>query len=263
MRRPPVNLLPAGLAARMTNLVLSLIVPATLLIGWEAAAAGGYIDEGAFSRPSSIARAGIAAILDGSLLTATLQTLQAAGLGLLVGAVTGAVLGVFLGLQPMAEIATRPTVEMLRAIPAIAFTPLALLVFGFGLALQMVIVAYATAWPVMVAALAATRGIDRRLLEVADVLEMGLARRLRVIILPAVFGRIVVGLRTAMGFALVVSVTVEILANPRGLGYQLILAQQSFRPDLMYACIVWLAGLGAAAGALSNLLNRFSTEMAR
>ena len=72
----------------------------------------------------------------------------------------------------------------------------------------------------------------------------GFWERLWKIVLPAAFGRINVGLRIALGVALVVSVTVEIAVNPRGLGYALVLAQQSLRADLMYAQILWLALIG-------------------
>ena len=237
---------------------ISAIVPVSLLLGWELGAAAGAIAETTFSRPSSILRAGAMAIADGSLLAATYQTLEAATVGLIAGTLVGVALGIFLGLQRLVELASRPTVEMLRAIPAIAFTPLVLLIFGFGLTMESIIVAYAACWPVMIATLAATRRIEPRLLEVAATLEMTPLERLRTIIFPAVFGRVVVGLRIAIGFALVVSVTVEILVNPRGLGYGLILAQQTFRTDLMYAHIVWLAVLGMLAGVLSSQLDRFA-----
>ena len=56
-------------------------------------------------------------------------------------------------------------------------------------------------------------------------------------------------MRVAVGFALVVAVTVEIVVNPRGLGYSLIVAQQSLRIDLMYAQLLWLSILGYAVNA--------------
>ena len=77
--------------------------------------------------------------------------------------------------------------------------------------------------------MAAVRGIEPRLLDVAQALELSFAERMRKIILPAALGRINVGLRVAVGISLVVAVTVEIVVNPRGLGYSLIVAQQSLR----------------------------------
>jgi NitT/TauT family transport system permease protein len=46
--------------------------------------------------------------------------------------------------------------------------------------------------------------------------------------------------------ALVVAVTVEIAANPRGLGYDLILAQQNLKPAWAYAVLIWIGILGWA-----------------
>jgi NitT/TauT family transport system permease protein len=43
---------------------------------------------------------------------------------------------------------------------------------------------------------------------------------------------------------LVVAVTVEIAANPQGLGYGLVIAQQSLHPDLMIAFLIWIGILG-------------------
>ena len=153
-------------------------------------------------------------------------------------------LGAILGLwTPVARMAG-PTFDALRAIPSIAWMPVALLVFGWGIAMESSVVAYACTWPILIATWAAVRGVEPRLLEVADTLEMGFWERLWKIVLPAAFGRINVGLRIALGVALVVSVTVEIAVNPRGLGYALVLAQQSLRADLMYAQILWLALIG-------------------
>ena len=85
---------------------------------------------------------------------------------------------------------------------------------------------------------------------------MSFAERLWKIVLPAAFVRINVGVRIALGVALVVAVTIEIAVNPRGLGYALVLAQQSLRPDLMFAQILWLALIGfllnAMLGAFEN-----------
>ena len=92
--------------------------------------------------------------------------------------------------------------------------------------------------------------IEPRLLELARVLEMPFATRLKKIILPAALGRITVGLRVAISISLVVAVTVEIVINPRGLGYSMIMAQQTLKPDLMYAQLLWLGVLGWALNAV-------------
>lgn len=234
----------------MQRLLRAALVPALLILFWEISSRTGLLTMEYLSRPSDILRAGIGALLDGSILLATWQTFEAAFLGLLLAIVVGVLTGTILGLSMTAERITGPTIEALRPIPAVAFIPLSLLLFGFGLSMEGAVVAYACVWPILISTIAAVRGIEPRLLEVARALEMPFATQLRKIIIPAALSRINVGIRVAVGFALVVAVTVEIIVNPRGLGYNLILAQQSLRVDLMYAQLLWLCIVGYAINAL-------------
>ena len=234
----------------------SIAVPAAGLAIWELAAGLGVVDLEFISRPSHILIAGISGLADGSFLYATWQTLEACLFGITIALVVGVLVGIFLGLSPFAEFISRPSLEALRSIPSIAFAPLSLLLFGFGLPMEGMIVAYACLWPILITTISAVRHIEPRLIEIASALEMSPLQRVQKIIIPAVLSRVLVGLRTAVGFALVVAVTVEILINPRGLGYGLIIAQQSLRIDVMYAYLLWLAVLGLLVNALVRLADR-------
>jgi NitT/TauT family transport system permease protein len=202
------------------------------------------------SRPSDVAVAFARALADGSILQATWQTVQAALFGFAIAAAAGILVGVILGLSPLLERTVGPSIEALRPVPAVALTPLTLLLFGFGLRMEAAIVAFACVWPVLLVTVAAVRGIEPRLLEVAQTLRLSFSSRLRKIVLPAALGRIVVGLRVALSISLIVAVTVEIVMNPRGLGYGMIVASQSLKPDLMYAQLLWLGFLGWGLNAM-------------
>ena len=228
----------------MRRLLLGAIIPASFLVIWEISSRIGLLTLESLSRPSDIVVAGYAALRDGSLLLATVQTCETALLGLAIAAAIGIAVGTILGLMPTAERVAGPTIEALRPIPAIAFMPLSLMMFGFGVGLEASIVAYACIWPVLIVTIASVRAIEGRLLEVATVLELSLWKRVTKIVLPAAFERINVGLRVAAAISLVVAVTVEIVLNPRGLGYHLVLAQQSLQVGLMWAQLVWLCLLG-------------------
>jgi NitT/TauT family transport system permease protein len=226
------------------------LIPVVFLAIWEISARTGVLVYESLSYPSAIFAAGMGALADGSILLSTWQTCQAALLGLAIGSAVGMLLGAVLGLWTGMARMAGPTFDGLRAIPAVALMPLGLLMFGWGLSMEACVVAYACTWPVLIATWAAVRGVEPRLLEVADVLEMRFGERLWKIVLPAAFARINVGIRIALGVALVVAVTVEIAVNPRGLGYSLVLAQQSLRADLMYAQILWLALIGFLLNAV-------------
>jgi ABC-type nitrate/sulfonate/bicarbonate transport system permease component len=225
-----------------------------LIILWEVAMRASGIVTDSFAPPSKVFLAFVVAAWDGSMLKATGETLLAAVAGLAIGAGAGVLGGIGLGLTPLAARACRAPVETLRTLPSVALIPLSLMAFGFGYAMEYSIIAFATFWPTLILAQAAVVSVDRQLLDVARALQLGPISRVTKIVLPASMPRLVVALRLAIGVSLVVAVTIEIAANPQGLGYGLVIAQQSLHPDLMLAFLMWV-------GVLGWLLNRIIVEV--
>ncbi|SFV05545.1 ABC transporter permease [Pseudoduganella namucuonensis] len=232
------------------------VVPLALLLLAEAGMRAAGTQSDALARPSEVALALGEALGDGSLLRASAQTLGAGGAGLLVGGGLGLAAGLWFGLSPLAGRLSALTVELLKPVPSVALIPIAMLLFGFGYRMEILVVAFTCFFPMLMLSQAAVAGVEPRLLEMGTVI--GLTRRQRVwkIVLPAALPRILVGFRLAVGIALVVAVTVEIAANPYGLGYGLMIAQQSLRPDLMFAFLFWIGALGWGLNALMVALQR-------
>jgi sulfonate transport system permease protein len=234
----------------------AFVFPAVLLGLLEAWARTVGRGSDAVAPPSAALRAWVGAVGDGSLLAATGFTLGSAALGLAIGTLGGVLLGTVLGLVPRAARAGFLSIELLRPIPSVALIPLAMLVFGFGLRLELSVVAFATFWPMLVLAQAAARQVEPRLLEVARALQLSPTERFAKIVLPAMVPRLFVALRLGVAIALVVAVTVEIAANPHGMGYTLMIAQQSLDPALMLAWLFWIGAVGYAVNAGALWLQR-------
>lgn len=239
--------------ARATLKALVLPVAGLLALEWYARSIG-FSDS--IAPPSKAVVELFGALKDGTLLNATGFTLYAAGLGLAMGGGLGVLLGLLLGLSRRAEQAAFLSVEVFRPIPSVALIPLAMLVFGFGVDMQASIVAFATFWPMAILTQAAVRQVEPRLLEVATVLGLSAPARVWKVVLPAIVPRLFVALRLGVGVALVVAVTVEIAANPHGLGFGLSMAQQSLRPALMLGWLFWIACVGFALNAATLALER-------
>lgn len=206
--------------------------------------------------PTAAALAFVRAAADGSLWQATAFTLGSAAAGLALGLGFGVLAGSALGLSPRAARFAFAGVEVLRPVPSVALIPLAMLVFGFGVRMELSVVAFATFWPVLVLAQAAVRQVEPQLLEVARALQLGRAATFRSVVLPAMLPRLFVALRLAVAIALVVAVTVEIAANPHGMGYAMMLAQQSLDPAQMLAWLGWIGLVGWAVNAGALALQR-------
>jgi len=223
-----------------------LVIPVGFVVGAEFAARATGWESSMLASPSGIVAAFWTVLIDGTLLHATAATLATSLAGLAIGSIFGLLIGIPLGLSRTADRLMEFSIEAFRPIPAVALIPIALLVFGFGFRMEISIVAFAAFWPILILTRAAVAGVEPRLIQVARALGFGATARVWKIVLPAALPRIFVAFRLAAGIALIVAVTVEIAANPLGLGYNMILAQQTLRPELMLALLVWLGVVGWA-----------------
>jgi NitT/TauT family transport system permease protein len=233
----------------------ALALPAALIVLAEIGArAAGQSDS--IAPPSDIVRAFGEALGDGSLITATRDTLLTAFGGLAIGAGLGLFAGIILGSLSAVDRLMELSLELLRPIPSVAVIPIALVALGFGYRLEIVIVAYACFWPLLILTRAAVAGVEPRLIEVAQALRLTPVQRMTKIIAPAVLPRVFVAFRLAAGISLIVAVTVEIAVNPQGLGYQVMTAGQALRPDLMLAFVLWIGVVGYALNGLLVVAQR-------
>lgn len=226
------------------------VIPVALLFLWEGSALFYGIASDMLSAPSAIFAAMGRGIIDGTLFLATQQTIVAAAGGLLAGAGSGLAVGILLGLFPAVSKLSFVTIEFLRPLPAIALVPIGLLIFGFGYSLEVAIVAFACFFPVLILTEQALSQLPKGLAEVSAVLRLGFWGSLIKIVLPASLPRIFVAFRLAAGVALILAITVEIVANPMGLGSRLLQAAQSLRPADMFATLLWIGVVGWSANYL-------------
>lgn len=236
------------------------VFPALVLGGleWWTRTVGKQSD--ALAPPSLSALAWFKSLLakgDESLISATLFTLGTAGLGLVIAMVLGVGLGIVLGLWKKAAQASFLSIEVLRPVPSVALIPLSMLVFGFGVRMELCIVVFACFWPLLILTQAAVQQVEPRLLEVSNALGLTFWQRAVKIILPAIVPRLFVALRLGIAIALVVAVTVEIAANPHGMGYAMMIAQQSLDPPLALAWLFWIGVVGFAVNAAALVLQRW------
>jgi ABC-type nitrate/sulfonate/bicarbonate transport system permease component len=225
------------------------VLPVAALIALEVWARATGLQSDSLAPPSAIAAALGEAFRDGSILVATRDTLASAFAGLLIGGAVGLAFGIALGIFHVFDRLMEVTIEAIRPIPSIALLPIALIALGFGYRMEILIVAFACVWPVLILSRAAIGGIEPRLIEVSRALRLSPADRVRKIIIPAALPRIFLAFRLAAGIALIVAVTVEIAINPIGLGAAIMTAQQALRPDLMLAYLLWIGGIGYALNA--------------
>jgi len=186
----------------------------------------------------------------GALWPALGTSLKLFALGLLLATVLGVALGAALGSSRTLGRALSPLFEFIRATPAAAIVPAALVLFQANSKTEIGIIVYGTIWPILLNTAAARAALPGLRLEMADCLQLNTWDRLRKVVLPSLLPEIVVGIRVAVPVCLIVTLLVDFLVATGGMGYLLVQYQQSFQVASAFAL---LATIGVV-GVLLNLL---------
>ena len=186
----------------------------------------------------------------GKLATATLGTLEAWALGIVVATIAGVTIGTLVGRSQIADAATETLVRMMRPLPSLALIPIAILIAGLGLEMTAGLVSFAAFWPIFINARAGVHQVDNRYLESAHALGLRGFELIRRVVIPAAAPMIASGIQVAISLALVVTVSVELVGGTGGLGQFVLLAQQGNATATMFAGVIVGGLLGWALNAL-------------
>ncbi len=210
---------------------------------WEFAVRFGLLRYDNLPAPSVVAASLVDLAAGGQLAAEGLQTLEAVLAGWAVAMAVGVSLGLLLGASAGLRGWSLASIEVLRPMPGIAFVPVALLLFGFSLETELMIIVLPALWPVLINTMGGVMAIHARLNDVGRTLRLRPATIIAKILLPAAMPAILVGARLSLTLALVLAVVAEMVGNPSGLGYAVVREQQALRPDLMFAYVVAIGGL--------------------
>jgi sulfonate transport system permease protein len=218
---------------------------------WEAAVRTGAVTFDYLPAPSAIAVAFVGIVKSGDLFAATAHTLRSILFGWLLACLIGGLLGLVFGLSAFARRNFLASLEVLRPLPAIAFLPVALLLFNFSLTTELVVMVYASVWPMFTNTMGGIASVASRLHDVSLTLKLTPLQTLMKVLLPAAAPAILVGARLCLGTTLVMAIIAEMIGNPHGLGYAVVSALMSIQPDQMFAYVLFI---GALAIALNGCL---------
>ena len=183
-------------------------------------------------------------LFDGPLLPQLIHTVTVSMIGWVVASALGFAMGLAIGVWRPVWTYTMASIEVLRSIPSISFVPIALLIFGFSLQTELVIVIYVSQWPVLLGTAGGIRSVPGGLLEVARSFRLSRSATIFKVILPAALPSIIVGFRLALTLSISLAVVAEMVGNPAGLGFGIVFSQQAVQPAQAFAYLVVIGLLG-------------------
>jgi NitT/TauT family transport system permease protein len=175
-------------------------------------------------------------------------------IGFGLAAVVGIVLGLLIGRLRWARLGLLPPLEVLRPIPAVAWIPLAILMFPSSEGSMIYITFVGALFPILLNTIHGVEAVDPRLIAAARSLGSGRWSLFTEVIGPGAAPSIVTGLSIGMGTCWFCLVTAEMISGQFGIGYY---TWQSYIVQNYAAIVVGMLLIGAL-GMGSSVLIRWA-----
>jgi NitT/TauT family transport system permease protein len=198
--------------------------------------------------PYAVVQATVGLVDSGRLMQHLSASLSRVFAGYAAALLVGVGLGVIIGRSRWAEDLLLPPLEVLRPIPAVAWIPLAILMFPSS-ELSMVFITFTGAlFPILLNTVHGVEGVDPRLIASAKSLGAGRHAILLEVIVPGAAPSIITGLAIGMGTSWFCLVTAEMISGQFGIGYY---TWESYTiqnyPDIVVGMLlIGLLGMGSS-----------------
>ena len=181
---------------------------------------------------------------------------SAFALGLALAIAVGLPLGVLLGRSRTLAAMCDPFVTAFNATPRLVFLPLLMLWFGIGLWSKIAVVFLGAVFPLLINTYEGVRNADKLLINVVRAFGAGEWDIARLVVVPNALPFIMVGLRLAIGRAVLGVVVAEFFGSQEGLGVVMVRAASAFKVDVVFAGLIIFAVLSLLMTGLVQLAER-------
>ena len=207
-----------------------------------------------FTVPSHIAGTLWTMFATGSIWAPLGVSASAFAIGLLLAVVAGLPLGVLLGRSATLNAMVDPFITAFNATPRLVFLPLLMLWFGIGIWSKVAVVFLGALFPLLINTYEGVRNADKLLINVVRSFGAGEWDIARLVVVPNSLPFIIVGLRLAIGRAVLGVVVSEFFGSQDGLGVMMVRAASQFKVDIVFAGLIVFAALSLIMTGLVKLL---------
>jgi nitrate/nitrite transport system permease protein len=194
-----------------------------------------------------------------------LTSLKTVFTGFLFATLLAVPIGILCGMSRALDAAFNPFVQVFKPVSPLAWLPLVTLVvsalyvseepiFEKSFLISAITVALCSLWPTVINTALGVSSIDRDLLNVAKVLQLGWRTRLVKLVLPSSLPLIFTGMRLSLGVGWMVLIAAEMLAQNPGLGKFVWDEFQNGSPDSLSRIMVAVFTIGLIGFLLDRVM---------
>jgi len=234
------------------------LLAAALILTWHLYVTQSHISAFIMPTPYAVWKAWLD-LLDsprawGHAETTVYETLVGFAWGLFIG--VG--LGVLIGRIRWLEMTLNPFIVMIQVVPKVAFVPLFVVWFGFGITSKVIVSAVLAFFPILTNTVLGVKSIESGHRDVMTSLNASRLAVLWRLELPSALPYILTGMEVGIVLAIIGAIVGEYLGGNSGLGYLLISKMNAFETDGLFAVMIHMTILGFvfyfAVGVLRRLL---------
>jgi NitT/TauT family transport system permease protein len=239
---------------RWRQILPSVIFALVIVVVWEAGADFFRIPDILLPAPSKV----IAAMIGGwqLYLRHTWPTLSEILIGYGIALILGTLCGLVIALSRLLGNAIYPALVATQIMPKVAFAPLLVVWFGFGLMPKLILIALIAFFPIVVNTVVALNMTTQESIYLFRSMGAGPAQTFFKLRLPAALPVFFAGLKIAATFSVVGVVVAEFYSSDRGLGYLLLLQVSNGNTTRAFGSILYLTILGLIVFAVVALVER-------
>ena len=256
---------------RFRGALPAIVFAALVLIAWEAGVDYFNVSDLLLPAPSSvIAQMIVLAPLYLKHAGPTLGEILV-GYGTAVG--IGTLCGLVIALSRTIGTAIYPTLVAMQIMPKVAFAPLLVVWFGFGILPKLVLIALIAFFPIVINTVVALNMTQQETINLFRSMGAGPVQTFFKLRLPAALPVFFGGLKIAATFSVIGVVVAEFYSSDEGLGYLLLLQVSNGSTTHAFGSILYLTILGLVVfGAIAaleralvpaHMLKRFEDTAAR
>lgn len=233
--------------------VLRAVSIAVFLLAWQTASTLrlnlGLVTFVNVPAPTEVLQAAIDFVQSAKAFDHVTSSLRRVASGYAIAAIVGIALGLAIGRSRRAADVLLPPLEILRPIPAVAWIPLAVLLFPSSEASMIYITFIGALFPILLNTIHGVENVDPRLIASAKSLGGTRSAILREVILPGAAPSIVTGLAIGMGTSWFCLVTAEMISGQFGIGYYTWESYtiQNYADIIVGMILIGLLGMGSSA----------------
>ncbi len=226
---------------------LSFVLPLLIFAAaWESISRSGFIKPILLPPPSDILNRIYLEATKGAgeigVFDHVFNSLYRLVLGFTTGASVGALTGLAMGTNKAIYRYLNPIVSVLMPVPGITWTPILVLVLGFGDPTLITITFIASFFPVVYNTASGVRSVNRDFLRAGSIMGARRTDTFFRILVPASAAYIITGLKLGLARGWRTLIACEMIAAAlKGLGYWIFDAKEYLRTDIIYGGILVMA----------------------